>query len=69
MNPSEVQMATYIDAVREKQWPEIQPAAPPPPRPPRTDEEKNETRARAHNLMNAKCRLSPFCTSRKRKRT
>lgn len=55
MNPSEVQMATYIDAVREKQWPEIQPAAPPPPRPPRTDEEKNETRARAYNLMNAKC--------------
>ncbi|XP_039976040.1 uncharacterized protein si:rp71-46j2.7 isoform X2 [Xiphias gladius] len=51
MNPTEVQMAEYIDALRDKQWPEFQPAAPPPPR---TDEEKNETRERAHNLINAR---------------
>ncbi|XP_041800765.1 uncharacterized protein si:rp71-46j2.7 isoform X2 [Chelmon rostratus] len=51
MNPTEVQMASYIDALRDKQWPEFQPAAPPPPR---TDEEKNETRDRAHNLINAR---------------
>uniref|UniRef100_G3PY65 Uncharacterized protein n=1 Tax=Gasterosteus aculeatus TaxID=69293 RepID=G3PY65_GASAC len=38
----------------EKQWPDIKPAAPPAPLPPRTDEQKNETRERAHNLINAK---------------
>ncbi|XP_071314063.1 uncharacterized protein [Trachinotus anak] len=51
MNPTEVQMAAYIDTLRDKQWPEFQPTA---PRPPRTDEEKNETRERAHNLINAR---------------
>ncbi|KAM8732301.1 uncharacterized protein AB9X84_024375 isoform 1-T2 [Acanthopagrus schlegelii] len=51
MNPTEVQMASYIDTMRDKQWPEFQPAAPPPPR---TDEEKNETRQRAHSLINAR---------------
>lgn len=54
MNPTEVQMAAYVDTLRDKQWPEFKPAAPPPP--PRTDEEKNETRDRAHNLINARCR-------------
>ncbi|XP_044061829.1 uncharacterized protein si:rp71-46j2.7 isoform X2 [Siniperca chuatsi] len=53
MNPTEAQMAAYIDTLRDKQWPDIQPAAPPPP-PPRTDEEKKETRDRAHNLINAR---------------
>lgn len=53
MNPTEVQMAAYIDTMRDKQWPEFQPAAPPPPR---TDEEKNETRERAHSLISARCR-------------
>ncbi|KAM9356683.1 uncharacterized protein ABDE67_004264 [Symphorus nematophorus] len=51
MNPTEMQMASYIDTLRDKQWPEFQPAAPPPPR---TEEEKNETRERAHNLINAR---------------
>lgn len=60
MNPTEVQMAALIDAMREKQWPDIKPAAPPAPLPPRTDEQKNETRERAHNLINAKCR--ELCT-------
>ncbi|XP_019109018.2 uncharacterized protein si:rp71-46j2.7 isoform X2 [Larimichthys crocea] len=51
MNPTEVQMASYIDTMRDKQWPDSQPATPPPPR---TDEEKHETRERAHNLINAR---------------
>ncbi|KAM7417465.1 hypothetical protein PAMA_017217 [Pampus argenteus] len=50
INPTEAQMAAYIDTLRDKQWPEL-PAA---PRPPRTDEEKNETRDQAHNLFTAK---------------
>lgn len=54
MNPSEVQMAAYIDMLREKQWPESQTTAPPPP--PRTEEEKNQTKERAHELINARCR-------------
>uniref|UniRef100_A0A3P8V517 Si:rp71-46j2.7 n=1 Tax=Cynoglossus semilaevis TaxID=244447 RepID=A0A3P8V517_CYNSE len=52
MNPSEVQMAAYIDMLREKQWPESQTTAPPPP--PRTEEEKNQTKERAHELINAR---------------
>ncbi|XP_059202583.1 uncharacterized protein si:rp71-46j2.7 [Centropristis striata] len=52
MNPTEMQMASYIDTMREKLWPDFQPAPPAPP--PRTDEEKNETRERAHNLINAR---------------
>ncbi|XP_074504689.1 uncharacterized protein LOC141775328 isoform X2 [Sebastes fasciatus] len=51
MNPTEVQMAGYIDTLRDKQWPDFQPAPPPPPR---SDEEKNETRERAHSLINAR---------------
>ncbi|XP_051276489.1 uncharacterized protein si:rp71-46j2.7 isoform X1 [Dicentrarchus labrax] len=54
MNPTEVQMASYIDTMRDKQWPEFQPAAPLSPRPPRTSEGKNETKDRAHNLINAR---------------
>ncbi|XP_029965109.1 uncharacterized protein LOC115401081 [Salarias fasciatus] len=51
MNPTEVQMAAYIDTMRSKLWPEFQPPAPPSPR---TDEDKDETRDRAHCLINAK---------------
>ncbi|XP_034400121.1 uncharacterized protein si:rp71-46j2.7 [Cyclopterus lumpus] len=52
MNPTEVQMAAFIDSMRDKQWPDFPPAAP--PSSPRTDEQKNETRERAHNLINAR---------------
>lgn len=58
VNPTEEQMAAYIDTLRNKLWPEFQAAAtvsPPPPPPPRTNEDKNETRERAHNLINARC--------------
>ncbi|CAN9515099.1 unnamed protein product [Ophioblennius macclurei] len=51
MNPTEVQMAAYIDTMRAKMWPE---SPPPAPSPPRTDEDKDETRDRAHCLINAK---------------
>ncbi|XP_042275684.1 uncharacterized protein si:rp71-46j2.7 [Thunnus maccoyii] len=66
INPTEAQMAAYIDALRDKQWPELPPpaAAPPqPPAPPRTDEEKNETRERAHHLISA--RYSNFLVLKK----
>ncbi|XP_068571101.1 sorting nexin-25 [Cebidichthys violaceus] len=52
LNPTELQMAALIDTMRNKQWPDSQPAAPPPI--PRTDEQKNETRERAQNLINAR---------------
>ncbi|XP_034546687.1 uncharacterized protein si:rp71-46j2.7 isoform X2 [Notolabrus celidotus] len=51
MNPTEQQMAVYIDTMRDKQWPDCQPAT---PSPPRTEEEKNETRDKAHNLISAR---------------
>ncbi|XP_005723074.1 uncharacterized protein LOC102210858 [Pundamilia nyererei] len=51
VNPTQAQMASYIDNLRSKLWPE---SPPPTPHPPRTDEEKDETRDRAHNLINAK---------------
>ncbi|XP_060904327.1 uncharacterized protein si:rp71-46j2.7 isoform X2 [Labrus mixtus] len=51
MNPTEQQMASYIDTLRDKQWPDCQPTT---PSPPRTEDEKNETRERAHNLFNAR---------------
>ncbi|XP_040904697.1 uncharacterized protein si:rp71-46j2.7 [Toxotes jaculatrix] len=60
MNPTELQMAAYIDTLRDKQWSELQPAA---PHRPRTDEEKNETRERAHNLISA--RYSNFLVLKK----
>lgn len=50
MNPTEAQMASYIDSLRAKLWP----ASPAAPGPARTDEEKSETRERAHSLINAK---------------
>lgn len=56
LNPTEEQMAAYIDALCSKLWPEIQQVAAP-----RTDEEKDETRERAHNLINARC--SPHLNS------
>lgn len=58
MNPTEEQMASYIDTMRDKQWPEFPAAAP--PRPPHTEEEKIETRERAHNLISARCRRRLF---------
>lgn len=57
MNPTEEQMASYIDTMREKQWPEVPRAA---PSAPRTEEEKSESRERAHNLISAKCK-PPLC--------
>ncbi|XP_007555146.1 uncharacterized protein LOC103140120 isoform X1 [Poecilia formosa] len=51
LNPTEEQMAAYIDALRTKLWPEIQQVTAPHPR---TDEERKETRERAHDLINAR---------------
>ncbi|KAM6952335.1 uncharacterized protein PEZ65_011421 isoform 2-T2 [Lycodopsis pacificus] len=51
LNPTESQMAALIDTMRNKQWPDFQRAVPPNPR---TDEQKNETRERAQNLINAR---------------
>lgn len=51
MNPSEAQMASYIDNLREKQWPVSPPVA---LRPPRSAEEKEEARDRAHHLISAR---------------
>lgn len=50
MNPSEAQIASYVNTLRAKLWPEspVAPAAP------RTDEQKNQTKERAHSLINAK---------------
>ncbi|XP_026186592.1 uncharacterized protein LOC113144621 [Mastacembelus armatus] len=57
MNPTGVQMAAYIDTLRDKLWPDFESStvAPPPPSPPRTEEEKSETRERAHHLLSARC--------------
>ncbi|CAL8306107.1 unnamed protein product [Arctogadus glacialis] len=51
MNPTELQMASYIDNLRNKQWPA---GAATHPTTPRTAEEKQETKERAHQLINAK---------------
>lgn len=51
MNPTEAQMASYVDVMCEKLWPEPPSSAPPP----RTEEEKTETRERAHSLVSARC--------------
>ncbi|KAM9741748.1 uncharacterized protein ACNS7B_012720 isoform 1-T1 [Menidia menidia] len=52
VNPTEEQMAAYIDTMRSKLWPQVQPAAPPAPA--RTEEEKSESRERAHGLISAR---------------
>ncbi|XP_019726874.1 uncharacterized protein LOC109516611 isoform X1 [Hippocampus comes] len=56
MNPSEEQMAGYIQTLCDKAWPQTPAAASPsaPPPPPRTDDEKSETRERAHNLISTR---------------
>ncbi|XP_054886480.1 uncharacterized protein si:rp71-46j2.7 [Poeciliopsis prolifica] len=51
LNPTEEQMAAYIDALRSKLWSETQRVTAPLPR---TDEERKETRERAHDLINAR---------------
>ncbi|KAM3613113.1 uncharacterized protein V6R79_020569 [Siganus canaliculatus] len=61
MDPTEAQVASLIDTLRDKQWPEGQPAA---ASPPRSDEEKSETRERAHSLINAR-----YCSSLVLKKT
>ena len=53
LNPTEAQMASYVDLMREKMWPEAPLSAAPPL--PRTEEEKAETRERAHSLISARC--------------
>lgn len=54
MNPTEAQMASYIDLMCEKLWPEP-PSAAAAAAPPRTEEEKTESRERAHSLISARC--------------
>ncbi|PWA18790.1 hypothetical protein CCH79_00005635, partial [Gambusia affinis] len=51
LNPTEEQMVAYIDALRSNLWPEIQQVTAPHTR---TDEERKETRERAHDLINAR---------------
>lgn len=53
MNPTEAQIASYIDNLREKQWPEGLPEMTC-PIPHRSSEEKHETKDRAHHLINAR---------------
>ncbi|XP_041693577.1 uncharacterized protein LOC121532007 [Coregonus clupeaformis] len=53
MNPTEAQIASYIDNLREKQWPKGLPEVTC-PIPHRSSEEKNETKDRAHHLINAR---------------
>lgn len=57
MNPTEAQMASYIDLMCEKLWPEPPSAAvaAAAAAPPRTEEEKTESRERAHSLISARC--------------
>lgn len=45
-------MASYVDLMREKLWPEPPPSA---AAAPRNDEDKTETRERAHSLISARC--------------
>ncbi|KAM9511644.1 uncharacterized protein ACWYII_046002 isoform 3-T3 [Salvelinus alpinus] len=53
MNPTDAQMASYIDNLCEKQWPEGSPEMTS-PKPHRNSEEKNETKDRAQHLINAR---------------
>ncbi|XP_052010497.1 uncharacterized protein LOC127663100 isoform X5 [Xyrauchen texanus] len=50
MNPTEAQIASYIDILREKMWP----IGDVPLQPPRDSEEKHETKERALQLINSK---------------
>ncbi|XP_051505516.1 uncharacterized protein si:rp71-46j2.7 isoform X2 [Myxocyprinus asiaticus] len=50
LNPTEAQIASYIDNLREKMWPD----GDVPVRPPRDSEEKHETKERALQLINSK---------------
>ncbi|KAM9376914.1 uncharacterized protein KZ484_009346 isoform 2-T2 [Pholidichthys leucotaenia] len=50
VNPTETQMAAYIDTLRSKLWPEVPRAT----APPRSEEEKEESRDQAHSLINAR---------------
>lgn len=52
LNPTEAQVASYIDTAREKQWPEVSAGV---QKPPRTPEEKSATREQAQQLINTKC--------------
>ncbi|XP_064185301.1 uncharacterized protein si:rp71-46j2.7 isoform X2 [Anguilla rostrata] len=52
MNPTEPQMASYIDLLREKQWPGGVPVV---SEPARTKEQKSQTKERANQLINTKC--------------
>ncbi|XP_013860766.1 uncharacterized protein si:rp71-46j2.7 isoform X2 [Austrofundulus limnaeus] len=55
LNPTEEQMTVYIDTLRDKLWPKLEKKLPlkPPPLP-RSDDEKKETKDRAHDLINAR---------------
>ncbi|KAJ8255113.1 hypothetical protein GJAV_G00201050 [Gymnothorax javanicus] len=52
MNPTEPEMASYIDRLREKLWPGGMPMV---LGSGRTDEQKSETKDRAHQLINTRC--------------
>ncbi len=51
MDPTEAQIASYIDNFREKIWPEGNV----PIQPPRDSEGKRETKEKALQLINSKC--------------
>lgn len=51
MNPTEAQIASYIDNFRDRIWPDENV----PVRPPRDSEEMLETKERALQLLNSKC--------------
>ncbi|XP_035620219.1 uncharacterized protein si:rp71-46j2.7 isoform X2 [Oncorhynchus keta] len=53
MNPTDAQMASYIDNLCDKQWPEGSPEVTR-PKPHRNSQEKNETKDRAQHLINAR---------------
>ncbi|XP_064810734.1 uncharacterized protein LOC135526349 isoform X2 [Oncorhynchus masou masou] len=53
MNPTDAQIASYIDNLCDKQWPEGSPEVTS-PKPHRNSQEKNETKDRAQHLINAR---------------
>nr|XP_057920913.1 uncharacterized protein si:rp71-46j2.7 isoform X2 [Doryrhamphus excisus] len=50
INPTEAETAAYVNTLCDKVWP----PDPLPPGPPRTEEEKKESRERAHHLVSAR---------------